>query len=469
MTKTNELSLACLASLSGWLLPLGLVACSAPVTARGDDPALSTAAGGTASAAAGGGGTSLGTGGTSSVAGAGSGGMPSSGGTSGSGGTSASGGVAGSAGAANGGAGGGGMGGGSGGTSTCTDVAPDETYTCEQQASWGKCNETWMQDFCDTSCGRCTPDSGGGEGGASSDCGVLPVNPNASSAARNLLCYLYETAGKQVLSGQQETSWNADPDVDMKYIDQHTGKYPAIRGLDYLYGGTSDRAIAWWNAGGIPMICYHMGAPTADDTYQGSQASGASIDQALTAGSQQNKVFMQRLDKAAAELQKLEDQGVAVLWRPFHEAGGTWFWWSKEGGAQYVRLWKFMFDYYTNTKKLDNLLWLHPYNGEPQASFYPGKAYVDVAGADTYSSSQPFTTMYQNVENIVGSTLPIALHENGLMPDPDDMFANGGQAPWLLFNTWADTYLTQTNSVEYLQHVYGSSFVITRDEVPNLN
>ncbi len=361
---------------------------------------------------------------------------------------------------------------GAGGTTTgepCTDIAPSSDYTCEQQAGWGKCSEAWMQDYCDLSCARCSEDGAGGQGTVDGGCSIEPANPNASSAARKLLCYLYEIYGDQVLSGQQETSWDPDPEVDMKYINQHTGKYPAVRGLDYLYTGTSDRAIAWWNAGGIPMICYHMGAPTAADTYAGSQASGASIDQALTPGTDQNKVFMQRVDKAAAELQKLEDQGVAVLWRPFHEAGGTWFWWSKEGGAQYKRLWQFMFDYYTNTKKLDNLLWLHPYNGEPQGAFYPGKAYVDIAGADTYSNSQPFTSMFDTTRGIVGSSMPIALHENGLMPDPDDMFAASNQALWVLFNTWAGEYLTDTNSVEYLQHVYGSSRVITRDEVPDLN
>lgn len=40
-------------------------------------------------------------------------------------------------------------------TGTCVDVPPDNTYTCEQQAGWGKCNEPWMQGFCLTTCGPC--------------------------------------------------------------------------------------------------------------------------------------------------------------------------------------------------------------------------------------------------------------------------------------------------------------------------
>lgn len=104
------------------------------------------------------------------------------------------------------------------------------------------------------------------------------------------------------------------------------------------------------------------------------------------------------------------------------EAGGTWFWWSKEGGAQYVKLWKYAFDYLTNTKGLKGILWLMPYDGTPQASFYPGKAFVDIAGADNYNAAlnyAPMTNIFNATAAIAGPTIPIALHENGPIPDPD--------------------------------------------------
>ncbi|MBY8854145.1 glycoside hydrolase family 26 protein, partial [Saccharothrix sp. MB29] len=88
---------------------------------------------------------------------------------------------------------------------------------------------------------------------------------------------------------------------------------------------------------------------------------------------------------------------------------GTWFWWSMEGGGQYNRLWNFMFDYFTRVKGLNNLVWLHGYNGEPQSSFYPGKSVVDIGGADTYAGSgnyDPLNAMYNSVRTIVGPTLP---------------------------------------------------------------
>jgi len=303
---------------------------------------------------------------------------------------------------------------------------------------------------------------------AASACGVVPINPKATQQAKNLLCYLHNQYGNHVLSGQQETSWVSNPDVDTNYIFASTGKYPVIRGGDFLYtNGTTARAQAWWDAGGIPMLCYHMGAPPLGDSYANTMVAAAGgIDAVLTPGTASYKSFIQKLDYAAGELLTLQAANVAVLWRPLHEAGGSWFWWSKETGAQYVRLWTFMYDYFTNTKGLNNLVWLHPYDGSPLSAFFPGKAMVDVGGADTYSTNQPFSSMFATTRGIVGTTIPLALHENGAMPDPTNMFA-GDAAPWVLFNTWAG-YETSANSLTFLKSVYANPNTVTRNEVPSL-
>lgn len=307
---------------------------------------------------------------------------------------------------------------------------------------------------------------------AQKDCATSPVNPYASKQARKLLCFVVTNYGNHIISGQQESTWIDGPDYEMNYINNNTGKYPAIRGLDR--GDSTDfadRAIAWWRAGGIPMVGYHMGAPTFPDGYQGSLQT-VSIDKVLTPGTPEYVSFLERLDGVAAQLQRLEDAGVAAIWRPFHEAGGTWFWWSKEGGAQYQRLWRFTYDYLTGTKGLNNLIWLHGFNGEPaaSASYYPGGQYVDIAGADTYAGDgnyDPLKAMYDATTGVVGTRIPVALHENGPIPDPDLLQTSG--ADWVLFNTWHGNHLTVSNSVEHLRKVYQHSYVITRDEVPDLN
>ncbi len=298
-------------------------------------------------------------------------------------------------------------------------------------------------------------------------CDVAPVNPNATIQARKLLCFLHSINGKSVLSGQQETSWR-NPQGDITYIFDNTDEYPAILGGDLMYpNGTTDRAIAYWNAGGIPMLRYHMGAPPLNDSYDNSMGN-ANIGAVLTEGTAQHTSFMSKLDFAADELQRLEDAGAAVLWAPFHESQPNgWFWYAKGSSDQLVQMWRLMFDYLTETKGLDNLVWIFPSSGNPNASIYPGKAYADLAGPDTYGTNQPFTRLYGNARGVFGDTMPIPLHETGTIPDPGAMF-EGNAAPWVLFSVWAG-YQRTANSVANLQRTYGHERTINRGDLPSFD
>lgn len=303
-----------------------------------------------------------------------------------------------------------------------------------------------------------------------STCNIAPVDPNATTQAKKLLCYIYSQYGNHIISGQQESTWVSGPDYEMNYILSNTGKYPAIRGLDM--GDSPDfgaRALSWWNAGGIPMVSYHMGAPNQTvDGYAGSQLT-ANINAALTPGTADYGRLTQRLDGWAAQLKIVQNGNGAIIIRPWHEASGTWFWWSKEGASQFNRLWIFTFNYLVNTKGLHNLVWLHPFDGQPSSSWYPGKAYVDFGGADAYAGDHgALNPMFNASKGVYGSTMPIALHENGPIPDPDLLQSSATR--WVLFNTWHTTWITDTskNPISLLQKVYTSSYVVTRDEVPNL-
>jgi hypothetical protein len=205
------------------------------------------------------------------------------------------------------------------------------------------------------------------------------------------------------------------------------------------------------------------------DGYQSSQTK-TDINTLLTEGTTYNNTFKTRLDNVARMVQTVQDaDGVAIM-RLFHEAGGTWFWWSMEGGAQFVRVYKYAFNYLTATKGLKNMIWLMPYDGSPDGSFYPGKSFVDLGGADTYAGDgnyDPLNSLYKKCVAIFGSSMPIALHECGPIPDPAQLMSTGTK--WLFFNVWTSPYYqSPSNSLSHLQSVYTSSYVITRDEMPVL-
>ena len=79
----------------------------------------------------------------------------------------------------------------------------------------------------------------------------------------------------------------------------------------------------------------------------------------------------------------------------------------------------------------------------------------------------PLTSLFNQARGVYGSTVPIALHENGPIPDPAQLQSSATR--WVLFNTWHTDFIQPgVNATAFLNTVYNSSYVVTRDEVPNL-
>ena len=255
----------------------------------------------------------------------------------------------------------------------------------------------------------------------------------------------------------------------MNIVRNASGKYPAIRGQDM--GDAPDfgaRGLAWWNAGGIPMVGYHMGSPAQNtDGYSGSQMP-ANINAALTSGTADNGRLNQRLTGFANQLKIIQNGGGAVLFRPWHEASGTWFWWSMEGAGQYNRLWIYTYNFMRAQGRAQPGL-PAPLQRRPQLRLVPRQAIRrHRRRRHVRANHGPLTSMFNACRNVYGGTIPIALHENGRIPDPAQLQSTGTR--WVLFNTWHTSWISDSsiNSPSYINTVYNSSYVVTRDEVPNL-
>lgn len=293
-------------------------------------------------------------------------------------------------------------------------------------------------------------------------------NPGASREARQLYRFLWSIYGRYTFTGQQESP--AGKRDELNYIQRVTGRLPAILGLDYIipaeWDGVHDRAVAWSRAGGIVALCWHWGAPDIGKGYENSKKD-FDVAAALRPGTPQNTAMMAQMAAVGEQLARLRDAHVPVLWRPFHEFSGDWFWWGKHGPDAFKALWRLMYDRYTRLHGLDNLIWVLGWAGQNvDPAYYPGRAMVDVAGADIYVADHgDLAPMFAAVKAIAGDTLPICLHENGPVPDPALL---GPQADWLWFMTWHTRWIegADQNPPDLLAGYYASRRYLTRDELP---
>lgn len=323
---------------------------------------------------------------------------------------------------------------------------------------------------------------------------VSPVNPNASVQTKNVYNYLRSSFGIKCLSGTMaEVNWNIDNAV---WVHDQTGKWPAMTCFDlihYTRKGTSfdtwvdydamvTNATNYWNNGGLVSIMWHWLDPSRATDQFYSDKTSFDISKISDVNSSQYKAMIKDIDSVAVFLKKLKNAGVPVIWRPLHEAEGSyrygdWFWWGSKGAAACVQLWKTMYERLVNYHGLNNLIWVWTVNLDnydylwyaDATSWYPGKDYVDIIGIDIYDDAVahgPHVDFFKKTALIAGSRKIVALSECGHIPDPAQMQLNGDK--WSYFMPWYGDYTRKASyNGEYWNYAFQNSFIITRDELPD--
>ena len=189
---------------------------------------------------------------------------------------------------------------------------------------------------------------------------------------------------------------------------------------------------------------------------------------ATVEGTWENKVFTEDLKNAAAYLKLLRDADIPVLWRPFHEAAGGWFWWGKDA-ASFKSLWIAMFNYF-KTEGLDNLIWVWTTEGN-DADWYPGDQYVDIEGRDVYNKEtadcvSEYTSIAENYGNKI-----VSLSECGTVGLISEQWASG--ARWSWFMPWYDGTNEDGSPVVHADEAWwkdamSQEFVVSREELPSM-
>ena len=189
---------------------------------------------------------------------------------------------------------------------------------------------------------------------------------------------------------------------------------------------------------------------------------------ATVEGTWENKVFTEDLKNAAAYLKLLRDADIPVLWRPFHEAAGGWFWWGKDA-ASFKSLWIAMFNYF-KTEGLDNLIWVWTTEGD-DADWYPGDQYVDIVGREIYNKeTADCVSEYTSIAGNYGNKI-VSLSECGTVGLISEQWASG--ARWSWFMPWYDGTNEDGSPVVHADEAWwkdamNQEFVVSRDELPSM-
>ncbi len=226
--------------------------------------------------------------------------------------------------------------------------------------------------------------------------------------------------GKGILFGQQEATitgvdWKNLPGrSDVKSL---TGTYPAVHGYELSGVGNYTnmdsipfdtirvRMIQTFNRGGINTATWHMNNPVTGGTaWDNTPAAG----QILPDSSLEESYKKMLKDMAAffRSLRTSEGRSVPVIFRPFHESNGNWFWWGKGqcDPEQYVKLWRFTVSYLRDSLHVHNLLYAYSTdmfeNREQYMERYPGDEWVDIMGCENYRDFQSGTSISNGVNQL---------------------------------------------------------------------
>lgn len=265
---------------------------------------------------------------------------------------------------------------------------------------------------------------------------TTPANSSASQQTRDLLGFIHSLSGKSehcVLSGQF-IRWNHNASLEeLAGVHAKTGRWVAIAAGDYYtndqkvahpinYRLTNDVLVGYARAGGLVSVSIHMNNPLT-----GGPAWDSNIDlqEVITHGSKSHSDWLAQMKQVADGLDELRRSGFVVLFRPYHEMTGGWFWWGGKDPSAFKTLWQTTFRYLSQDRGLDNLLWLYtPAAGVgDMLQFYPGDQFVDLVGFDAYTPDP--ADLRSNYESLLSTGKPFGFGEYGPMnggakaADPD--------------------------------------------------
>lgn len=304
-----------------------------------------------------------------------------------------------------------------------------------------------------------------------------PVSENAQTNEKTMEVwnYLRSVYGKQVITCQQMMGNECYEDL---VFYNATNDLTAMKGYDFIFCTGSyhsddmiDEAIEWSKeSGGLCAFTWHWNVPKDIDNPEGGYAfytneiTNFSQVNAVTPGTKEYETVIHDIDLIATKIQRMESEGVTILFRPLHEASGAWFWWGLQGrdsatNEVFQKLWYMIYDRLENYHKLTNIIWV--WNGQnPHTAIHPNA--FDIEGIDRYYdqediSAEALSTYYEKcygelagydkycaeLAGMESTGKMMALTECGYIPDPEGIKA--ANTMWLYYMVWNGDFIYETD------------------------
>lgn len=305
-----------------------------------------------------------------------------------------------------------------------------------------------------------------------------PVSENAQTNEKTMEVwnYLRSVYGKQVITCQQMMGNECYEDL---VFYNATNDLTAMKGYDFIFCTGSyhsddmiDEAIEWSKeSGGLCAFTWHWNVPKDIDNPEGgyafytSEITNFSQVNAVTPGTKEYETVIHDIDLIATKIQRMESEGVTILFRPLHEASGAWFWWGLQGrdsatNEVFQKLWYMIYDRLENYHKLTNIIWV--WNGQnPHTAIHPNA--FDIEGIDRYYdqediSAEALSTYYEKcygelagydkycaeLAGMESTGKMMALTECGYIPDPEGIKV--ANTMWLYYMVWNGDFIYETDA-----------------------
>ncbi|MGN0588442.1 MAG: glycosyl hydrolase [Ruminiclostridium sp.] len=314
-----------------------------------------------------------------------------------------------------------------------------------------------------------------------------PTNPKAQDCVKRVMKYLSDITYNKIITGQHTQTMAQE---ELYYIEDITGKQPALLGFELLsYSpninyldtddecmkeitenyGTLKKAWEWAEKKGLITFTWHWFSPLGGRSKSFfTENTDFDASKAVTDGTPENAALLSDMDVMAGLLRPFCERNIPILWRPFHEGDGDWFWWGAKGSEPLKRLWRIMYERFTGLHRLNNLIWVW---NSPVPECYPGDDVVDIISRDMYPPAHKHTSQseyYYNLMAVTNAPKITLIGETGTLPSAKAIVEE--KIGWASYMTWSKEFCVteEYTSKEALKEMYDSSFAVTKERLPIL-